>query len=291
MNLFIKHFFLLVFLPKIIFSQTIVEKEHLSFCKTISMPIRGEIKKSDSHSGCISKSGGHTFTGQGQIGKFKIIGEPYSLVEVIFSDGDFTGSGRSIIFETGVPLRVSLDGKGEHNFSIGASAVINANQKPGMYSGSYSVGYKYSKLKQQWKYHTGYAEIEITPTPMTIYEQAPMFFSDVVNGNSGGTIKLNHNGILENVSGNAKFVGGSGSPAIFSLTGSSNTEVHISFTEGKLRGTGSTIRLHSLSHNLGQSPVISQNGTLNIKVGGQLKLNPNQKSGMYSGRYSINVDY
>ncbi len=282
-------FVLLIILTQSIYAQNIREKKELLFCKTIANQNNGIIKQSNFNNGCV---GSHRFISSGNTGKFEIMGEPFARVEVLFSDGDLTGPGKPIQFETQIPRMIRIGSQGTVSFNVGAKAKIKKNQKHGIYSGSYAIDYKYSKISKDWKHHTSYAEIEILPIPMTIYEQSILSFSDVAGGKGGGTIQLDYNGQLRNVSGNAVFVGsGNAEPGVFSINGAPNTSVFVNFTEGSLNGPGAPIKLHSLQHNQGGLPTIDNSGNLMLKVGGRLNLNANQLPGNYSGRYSVEIDY
>ncbi len=270
----------------------ILEIQQLKFCKTVPDQAGGIVEKNLWTLGCTSIAGSHTFSTTGTTGQFRISGTAFSIIDVTFTDGSLTGSGNTINlnnFNTSISTFI-LNPSGYVDFSLAAQVDFNSSQIPDTYLGTYTINYKNSG-DTKWNYYTANAEIEILPIPIVINQQDDMFFDEVAGDTSGGTIRLNTDNSIENVSGNSTFLGSAPSSATFSVDGSPNSSVSVSFTNGTLTGTGDDISLHNFNHDGGGSPVLDGNGNLILNVGGDLNINANQAVGSYSGIYTIEINY
>jgi len=289
--LIVRLFLALLFTSKLVLAQSISELQTFEFCKTIPDQAGGEIQKLTS-AGCSVLLGSHTFSTTGIVGRYRITGTPYEEVDIQFSNGTLTGLGSSMSvhnFSISSSFQF-LNSSGYFDFSVQGNATIGANQTVDNYSGNYTIGYKYSSSRF-WIGYNANISLDILPIPITITQQAEMFFDEVAGDPSGGTIRLNHNGTLQNISGNSYFHGGGQKAGTFLISGSPNSSVSISFIAGSLSGPGTAISISNFSHDAGASPILGTTGNLSLDVGADLTINPNQTVGSYSGKYTIQINY
>ena len=130
---------------------------------------------------------------------------------------------------------------------------------------------------------------------ITVSEQVQMAFGTIAPNSTGGPITLSPSG-GESAGFGFVLLGGS-SPATFRVTGTNNCAVNISFAAGNLQGTGSAtggqaMIVNNFTTNAGPNPTLRPpGGQLSFSVGATLIVNPAQRSGPYSGTYSITVTY
>jgi hypothetical protein len=67
--------------------------------------------------------------------------------------------------------------------------------------------------------------------------------------------------------------------------------VAISFVAGSLIGPGASMQVRNFTTDAGANPVLTNAGTLDFDVGGDLVVNANQVGGSYSGSYTVTVIY
>jgi hypothetical protein len=92
-------------------------------------------------SGTISGSGGFIFRGRPTPGAFNARGMPNHPTNVSFSSGNLvTGPGPAMrlgaFTNNAAPV---FDSAARLSFTVGATLVINPNQTPGQYTGTYAV--------------------------------------------------------------------------------------------------------------------------------------------------------
>ena len=282
-------FFVFLLYSGIAFSQTMTETTALSFCDTIVDQNGGIIQKNTS--GCSSISGSHTFVTVGFTAEFKIKGTPLETIDLVIFDSTLTGPGTPINLQSLLynPETIVLNSKGEVTFTVIGQAVINPAQTHGSYSGTYTIQYGYPSAMIPKVLYAN-ASLEILPIPITINSKRHIDFSDVAADPAGGTIRLNTDGSLENLSGNSTFLS-SGLPGDIKVTGSPNTEVSISLYSGTLIGPGNDLQLHHLRHDAISPIMIDEHGNLDFLTGARLDIGSNQTPGVYSGQYTVEVIY
>lgn len=127
---------------------SIVENNAMDFA-TILPDMAGDVVELREFS-VTSQSGNSVKTGSAWLGIFEITGVPYSVVEVEVTDTaiDLTGPGQTMVVnnfirQKGSGTTLALDGTGSDLVYFGADLIINANQLPGQYSGTYNISVNY----------------------------------------------------------------------------------------------------------------------------------------------------
>jgi hypothetical protein len=136
---------------------------------------------------------------------------------------------------------------------------------------------------------TGHASVTIVAA-VAVSEAAPRDFGTVGVTKAGGTIVLSPNGTR---SGPATYsFHGSSRPGQFTVTGTPNAAVAISFSSGDaVTGPGPAIALGSFTHNAGPAPALNSAGTLSLAVGATMAVGAAQPYGSYAGSYTVTVNY
>lgn len=84
-------------------------------------------------------------------------------------------------------------------------------------------------------------------------------------------------------------------PAHYLILGEAGEPLTITLTPTlSMRGVGETadaITLTALSHNLGPSPSLDENGRLHLRIGGTLTVPANIQGGTYRGGFQLTVHY
>ena len=126
---------------------------------------------------------------------------------------------------------------------------------------------------------------------LTVNEETPMSFGIIATNAQRDTVTLSPAGILTSGVEPYQF-SGSSSPATFTASGIEGTPVTISFSTGdRLTGPGRAMRLNNFQHDAGTTPLLDNTGSLTFNVGADLRVRRNQASGLYSGSYTITVNY
>ena len=117
----------------------VTEAVPMSFAAVAPPPSGGAIVLSTA--GTIKSSGGFAFRGTPAPGAFNARGLPHHPTSVSFSTGNLvTGPGPAMrlgaFTNNAAP---NFDGTANLNFAVGATLVINPNQTPGQYTGTYAV--------------------------------------------------------------------------------------------------------------------------------------------------------
>jgi hypothetical protein len=83
-----------------------------------------------------------------------------------------------------------------------------------------------------------------------------------------------------------------GNPASFSITGGAGGGFSIVLPSSvTLTGPGTSIQLTSLTSNPSSVGTFGAGGTATLSVGGTLGISANQAAGIYSGSFSVTVNY
>lgn len=91
---------------------------------------------------------------------------------------------------------------------------------------------------------------------------------------------------------NGALLSGTPSAANFLAFGGKNAAVTASFSSGDtLTGPGPSLSLHSLNSDLKNNSKFDKDGELIFNVGGSLTLNGGQLGGVYTGTYTVTLDY
>ena len=136
---------------------------------------------------------------------------------------------------------------------------------------------------------TGHASVTIVPA-LAVSETAPMDFGTVGVTKAGGSVVLSPNGTR---SGPATYsFDGSARPGQFTVTGTPNAAIAISFSSGDaVTGPGPAMALGSFTHNAGHAPALNSAGNLSLAVGATVTVGAAQPYGSYAGTYSVTVNY
>ncbi|MGH1455892.1 MAG: DUF4402 domain-containing protein [Alphaproteobacteria bacterium] len=121
-------------------------------------------------------------------------------------------------------------------------------------------------------------------------EKIEMDFGGIIADPSGDEIRIRPNSRV--TSQNSSYFFGQASSGKFTAKGDALAAVTISFSSGEaLTGPGAAMSLHTFKHNKGDTPAFNANGRITFKVGAYLTVNPSQAEGVYSGTYSVFLDY
>ena len=126
---------------------------------------------------------------------------------------------------------------------------------------------------------------------IALNEDAPMSFGVIATNSKQCTVTLSPAGAVTCPSQPFQFSGASAA-ATFTTTGNSSTPVTITFSTGDaLAGPGSAMTLNNFQHDAGPTPALDGGGSLTFNVGADLRVKNNQVSGLYSGSYTVSVNY
>ena len=125
---------------------------------------------------------------------------------------------------------------------------------------------------------------------ITITEETELDFGRLLADKRSSIVTVQTNGSV-NTTQTTIYVGGA-SVAQFRITGEPDTNFILSFSEGDfLNGPGQAIEIGDWQHNGGSNLFFNGAGQRNINVGGRMYLNANQLAGIYTGTYTITVNY
>ena len=123
----------------ILYGIVVTEAVPMSFAAVAPPPAGGAIVLTTA--GTISSAAGFVFRGTPAPGAFNARGLPNHPASVSFSTGNLvTGPGPAMrlgaFTNNAAPI---FDSTANLNFAVGATLVVNPNQTPGLYSGTYAV--------------------------------------------------------------------------------------------------------------------------------------------------------
>lgn len=146
---------------------------------------------------------------------------------------------------------------------------------------------------------TGNVDIEVV-RPLTIANISDMSFGNIIPGTLRSDITMEQDdGSLFVRNGNAILAGGTVQRAQFVITGEASSQIQISFPNrlNLVRSGGNeTIQLNRFRIN-GSNQVrdittnIDESGVLPIFVSAQIRVNPQQATGIYRTTYDVTVEY
>lgn len=117
----------------------VTEAVPMSFAAVAPPPSGGPIVLTTA--GTIRSTGGFVFRGTPAPGAFNARGLPHHPASVSFSSGNLvTGPGAAMRLRPFTSNAApTFDGTANLNFAVGATLVVNPNQAPGQYNGTYAV--------------------------------------------------------------------------------------------------------------------------------------------------------
>lgn len=123
-----------------------------------------------------------------------------------------------------------------------------------------------------------------------------MSFGVFTSGTQASVYRINPNtGAVTRVNGNAVNLGGTTSAASFTVAGAANRQVRITLGQNQInliRDNGTErIRLNRFTIAGGRNRQLNNAGTLTFLVGGQIRILPGQRPGIYRGTFNLTVDY
>ncbi len=127
--------------------------------------------------------------------------------------------------------------------------------------------------------------------PITITTTANLVFGTVQPKNINGSVTLSPSGTRtgSNVVLSSMTLGNAAS---FNITGYANANFTIALPSSvTLTGPGTAMTLSNFTSSLGTSSTLSAKGTRTLGVGGTLAIAANQIPGVYSGSFSVTVNY
>lgn len=128
-------------------------------------------------------------------------------------------------------------------------------------------------------------------------------FGDIIPGSNASVVRLLPDGTRTRISGNAVLVGSSHQVARFAGKGSFNQQVLISLGSNTIQLTGPGAPMTVSQFEIGSTPtailsttprrfrITATNGLFNFPVGARLAVGANQAAGLYSGTFTITLNY
>ncbi|MGV8892780.1 MAG: DUF4402 domain-containing protein [Burkholderiaceae bacterium] len=118
-------------------------------------------------------------------------------------------------------------------------------------------------------------------------------FGSLVAG-SGGTVTVSLTGVRSASGGVILLPSGSGSAALFSVTGNSSATYAITLPANgvvSLTSGANTMAVNNFTSNPAPTGQLSVGGSQTLSVGATLSVGSNQPSGPYSGSFNVMVNY
>ncbi len=126
--------------------------------------------------------------------------------------------------------------------------------------------------------------------PLVLSERRVLDFGLLAVDPAGDTIRLRTNNNFVITNGSVSL--GGQSYGVFRVEGTPNSSVNISFSTGDvLSGPGADIPIGNFETNRGTSFTINGSGRRNFRIGATLFPNAGQLGGVYSGTYTVTVNY
>ena len=135
--------------------------------------------------------------------------------------------------------------------------------------------------------------INVTVTRyLSITNTSTLEFGSVASSSTAGTVVVDVDGMRFATGGVSINSTGSYTPAKFVIEGKPNANFYIQLPDSvELRdGYGNIINVTDFRANV-KSGSLNMEGAMEIKVGGQINLDPNQSTGDYSGSMLIELNY
>jgi spore coat protein U-like protein len=130
-------------------------------------------------------------------------------------------------------------------------------------------------------------------------------FGDILAGNTAvSLVRLQPNGTRTLASGNAVLINNNHQPSRFAGRGRQGQLITIRVTQTPIFLTGPGVQMRVDQFEIGSSPTTvilttspqsftigSASGAFNFAVGGRLRVNANQAPGVYTGQFTVELDY
>ncbi len=123
-----------------------------------------------------------------------------------------------------------------------------------------------------------------------------LHFGNFIPGTSVTRFRINpNNGVLNRVAGNATSIGGGQTAAVLKVTGTPFERVRFTRESGPVdivheNGT-STLRVNRFRLDGRRNRRLDENGEVEYRLGGQIRIRPDDLPGSYSGTFNITLDY
>ncbi|VAV99562.1 hypothetical protein MNBD_ALPHA04-2312 [hydrothermal vent metagenome] len=131
---------------------------------------------------------------------------------------------------------------------------------------------------------------------VNIVKNSDLEFGDYIAGTARSHFRINPNtGALIQRNGNAISVGGTQSVASFTAFGTPLLRVRLTVTDNRIfivrDGGTETMRVNRFRLDGRRNRFLNAAGEVEYKIGGQLRINPNQAAGTYRGTFNVTIDY
>lgn len=133
-----------------------------------------------------------------------------------------------------------------------------------------------------------------TLRPLVLNNTVALDFGRLVAGTTGGTVTINPRTDARTRTGGVTLLGGTPTAARFTATGTPAVNAFITIGPApvlqRISGT-ETMALSNMTLNGVRTRRIPASGVLDLRVGGRLNVGANQRDGIYTGSFSLTVDY
>ena len=130
--------------------------------------------------------------------------------------------------------------------------------------------------------------------PITVTNTRPLDFGTMVVGPTAGQVVINPRTDARSRTGGVTLAGGAPGAARFIVTGTRAVNALITIGTAPLltRVSGTeTMTVSNMTLNGGRTRRFPASGVLDVRVGGRLNVAANQRDGLYSGVFSLTIDY
>ena len=129
--------------------------------------------------------------------------------------------------------------------------------------------------------------------PLTLSAVTPLNFGAVVTGGATGSVTVTPSGTRSSSGGVTMGSSAGVTPAEFSVTGQSGSSYSVTLPSSiTLTDTAAnTMTVDTFTHDLGGSPLLGPMGTQLLHVGATLWVGATQPSGVYTGTFTVTVNY
>ena len=285
-------FFSILFLSISGYAQTVTLNRTLDFGRYFLDANGGTIRFDQSGANPQNIVGNAIFNGSEKTGRVKTSGVVGKNLDFYFSSGAMVGPGGTITVDNFTANRISpmYYNKKRKNIRYGADAIYPASLSVGSYTGTATLYYKYA-TDPTWQTTLVDLELEVQETPLSLTEIQEMDFGQIVADPAGGTISMDINGVRSNSLGTSVFYGTSIVGEI-QASGQSNTAVSLILPTAETLTNGTdTMTINNFSSNASASPTLDALGKINLKITADILYNAGTSNGLYTGIYTITVNY
>jgi len=131
---------------------------------------------------------------------------------------------------------------------------------------------------------------------VNIVKNADLHFGDFIAGTVNSRFRINPNtGTLTQQNGDAISIGGTHSAASFTAFGTPLLRVRITSNQNRIfivrDGGTERMRVNRFRFDGPRNRFLNASGEVTYRVGGQLRVRPNQAAGTYRGTFNVTIDY